>query len=183
MRVISLRKYTTYNIHGKGVPEPLYPDELHDLLKQYANKKTYDNSKQIVKNGKHKANASHAINGKVSEIKETTIISILPALKKSFPNLNFRLSGHFIYGPSDFMGEHTNKDDATEVMYLTYATGKSKFSYRFSQDEPFIDTYDNIDGLTIRAFTASAREPYTFHKVDCESGYRVSIGLRYINIG
>ena len=50
----------------------------------------YDNSKQIVKNGEHNANASHAINGKVSEIKETTIISsILPALKKSFPNLNF----------------------------------------------------------------------------------------------
>ena len=80
------------------------------------------------------------------------------------------------------MGEHTNKDDATEVMYLTYATGKSKFSYRFSQDDDLIETYDNVNGLTVRTFTLTSSPPYTFHKVDCESGYRVSIGLRYVEL-
>ena len=174
-----------YSINGKQILSPLYPDELKNILKKWANEKSYDNDCYAGSKLGNDLNpyADHPANAKLHFIRDEKIINIIvPALKRSYPNLNFKVTGHFIYGPGDFMDEHTNISNPSNVMYLTYATGKSKFSYRFSQDDDLIETYDNIDGLTVRTFTLTSSPPYTFHKVDCESGYRVSVGLRYVEL-
>ena len=183
MKNTFLKNYISYNIHNEGAPTPLYPSELEECLKKLANKETYDECQLRTTEGNHNSYAPRALNSKLCEINHNKIIPfIFPALKRSFPNLNFRLSGNFIYGPGDFMCEHTNRDDPTKVLYLTYATGKSKFSYRFSLNDDFIDTHDALNGLTLRAFTVTGSEPFTFHKIECESGYRVSIGIRYVQL-
>ena len=103
-------------------------------------------------------------------------------IKKCFPNITFRLTGFFLYGPGDYMSEHTNADDPGNTMYITYATGKSSFSYRFHPSEELIKTEDTIDDITVRTFSVTSEGPFTHHKVDCESGYRLSIGIRYVEI-
>ena len=176
-------KYTEYDIHGKGVPAPIHVDELENLLKIFANKEAYDNGDKCNRSGDLDPYAYYAVNSKNSRIVDDYLIThLVPTLKKCFPNLIFRVTGNFIYGPGDGLDEHTNANDPSDVMYITYATGKSKFSYRYSQEEPLIDTYDKVNGLTLRAFTLTESEPFTFHKVECESGYRVSIGIRYVKL-
>ena len=107
---------------------------------------------------------------------------IIRLLKRCFPNITFRLSGFFLYGPGDYMSEHTNSNDPGNTMYITYATGESSFSYRFDPSEEFTKTEDAIDDITLRTFSLTAEGPFTHHKVDCESGYRLSIGMRYVQI-
>jgi len=175
-------KYTEYDIHGKGVPAPIHVDELEDFLKKLSTQDTYNKYEKFSRTGESDSYDFHAANSSHVKIPDSTIIPLLSILKKCFPTILFRISGQFIYGPGDGIDEHTNANDPSDVMYITYATGKSCFSYRFSPDDDFIDTYDNINGLTLRAFTATSIEPYTHHKVQCESGYRVSIGLRYVQL-
>jgi len=183
MKNTSQIKYTEYDIHGKGVPAPIHVDQLENLLKSFANKETYDNGDKCNRSGDLDPYSYYAVNSKNTRITNDDIITHLaPTLKKCFPNLAFRITGNFIYGPGDGIDEHTNANDPSDVMYITYATGKSKFSYRYSQEEPLIDTYDDINGLTLRAFTLTDSKPFTFHKVECETGYRVSIGIRYVKL-
>lgn len=183
MQNTSQIKYTEYNIHGKGVPAPLYVEELESTLKSFANKEAYDSGDKCDRSGDLDPYAYYAANSKNSRIADSYLVThLVPTLKKCFPNLIFRVTGNFIYGPGDAIDEHTNSNDPSDVMYITYATGKSKFSYRYSQEEPLIDTYDKVNGLTLRAFTITESEPFTFHKVECESGYRVSIGIRYVKL-
>ena len=80
------------------------------------------------------------------------------------------------------MSEHTNADDPGNTMYITYATGESSFSYRFSTDDDFTITPDEKNNITIRTFSVTNEGPFTHHKVDCESGYRLSIGMRYVQV-
>ena len=174
-------KYTAYDIHGRGVPELYHVDELEAILKRLSTKELYDGFEKTTREGKPDSYAPHAINASLAKIPDSEIIDLLPVLKKCFPGLMFRISGNFIYGPGDSIDEHTNSNDPSDVLYITYATGKSKFSYRFSLEDNFTDTKDVVNGITLRAFELTSREPYTFHKVECESGYRESIGLRYVN--
>lgn len=183
MKNTSQIKYMEYDIHGKGVPAPLHVDELEKLLKSVANKETYDSGEKSFRSGDPDPYTNYAVNARTTYISNDNIINkFVPTLKKCFPNLIFRVTGNFIYGPGDGIDEHTNANDPSDAMYITYATGKSKFSYRYSQEEPLIDTYDKVNGLTLRAFTLTESEPFTFHKVECESGYRVSIGIRYVKL-
>jgi len=178
----TVTKYTEYDIHGKGVPKLQHAGDLEAALKLLSPKRVYDRLEKTVRSGPTDPNAPHAINASLAKLSDSDIIDLLPVLKKCFPSVRFRVSGKFIYGPGDAIDEHTNSDDPSDVLYITYATGKSKFSYRFSLDDDFIDTYDVVDGITLRAFELTAHEPYTYHKVECESGYRVSIGLRYVSV-
>ena len=174
-------RYTKYNIHNKGVPTLHNIDELESYLKKLASKEYYDKSDwcKTERSGDPDPFAVKAMNTKLVKGPTSDLIEILPILKKSFPQLAFRVSGHHLYGPGDYIDEHTNSNDPSYVMYITYATGKSKFSYRFSPDEDFIDTYDRVNGITLRAFKVTRYAPFCHHKVECESGYRISIGLRY----
>lgn len=175
------QKYTEYDIHGKGVPRLDHVEELEDYMKSLANKDSYDKLKRTVRVGKPNSMAYKGTNSTHATMSEKDKIRLIPMLKKCFPSLMFRITGNFIYGPGDAIGEHTNADDPSDTLYIVYATGKSKFSYRFSLDDDFIDTHDAVDAITLRAFEITSREPYTFHKAECESGYRVSIGLRYVD--
>jgi hypothetical protein len=173
------QKLKQYDIHGKGVPKIHNVEELETALKTLATKETYDNLERLVRTGEPNSLAYKGTNSAHVTLSEKQVIKLIPILKKCFPSLLFRISGKFIYGPGDAIGEHTNADDPSDTLYITYATGESNFSYRFSLDEDFIHTPDVIDGITLRAFEITSKEPYTFHKIECESGYRVSIGLRY----
>ncbi len=175
-------KYTEYDIHGKGVPKLHHAEKLEAVLKRLTPKSVYDRLEKTVRRGNPNPNASHPVNASLTELSDLDVIELLPTLKKCFPTLRFRISGKFIYGPGDSIDEHTNSNDPSNTLYITYATGESKFSYRHSLDEDLIDTYDVTNGITIRAFEITAREPYTYHKVECKSGYRVSIGLRYVEV-
>lgn len=175
-------KYTEYDIHCKGVPELHYAHELIIALKKFAMKDSYDKFDIMDRSGPINPYSYHAINSRHAKIPDSEVIQIIPLLKRCFPKITFRISGQFIYGPGDKIDEHTNANDPTDVLYITYATGKSKFSYRYDINDDFIDTYDIINGITLRAFTVTSNQPYTFHKVECESGYRVSLGLRYVAI-
>lgn len=175
-------KYTEYDIHGEGVPKLQHAEDLEAALKALSPKNVYDRLEKAVRSGPPNSNATHAVNASLAKLSDTDVIGLLPVLKRCFPSLRFRVSGQFIYGPGDCIDEHTNSDDPSNTLYITYATGKSKFSYRFSLDDDFIDTYDVVDGITLRAFEITNRAPYTYHKVECESGYRVSIGLRYVSL-
>jgi len=186
MKDFIVKNYTEYDISDIGIPKPLYVEELESTLKSFANKETYDkyfDDKLIRSENKADPYAYRAMNSRSARIPGLEQLrTLFPVLKKSFPKLMFRVTGHFIYGPGDGIDEHTNADDPTNTMYITYATGKSKFSYRFSPNDEFIDTYDNINGLTLRTFEITSKPPFIHHKVECESGYRVSIGLRYVKI-
>ena len=174
--------FTTFDIHGKGVPEIHHYKELETFLKSLACKKVYDSQKKTIRTSdKPNSLSPKACNSSHVTLSDNYKFDLIRVLKKCFPSLMFRLSGNFIYGPGDAIGEHTNSDDPSDTFYITYATGESSFSYRFSLDDDFIETPDMINGLTLRAFEITSKEPYTFHKVDCKSGYRVSIGLRYID--
>jgi len=180
-----VKSYTEYDICDIGVPKPVKTQELEEALKPFACKEVYDKYIRDIdirsgnKVSPYDIKASNSISAKIPD---SDLIRLFPILKKAFPGLQFRISGQFIYGPGDGISEHTNANDPANVIYITYATGKSKFSYRFSPNNDFIDTYDNINGLTLRSFVASSNEPFTHHKVECESGYRVSIGLRYVQL-
>lgn len=175
------KKYTEYDIHGKGVPKLQEEEVLKEYLSRFATKKAYDSFDKLKKSGIPDSNNPHPVNSQLTQIGVGTQLELLPILERCFPSLRFRISGNFVYGPGDFIDEHTNSDDASYVMYITYATGVSSFSYRFSLDEEKIKTYDTINNLTIRTFYSDIQTP-TYHQVDCESGYRVSIGLRYAEI-
>ena len=175
-------KYTEYDIHGKGVPKLQHAEDLAAALKSLSPKSVYDRLEKTVRSGALNSDAPHAVNASLAKLSDSDAIDLLPVLKKCFPSLRFRISGKFVYGPGDRIDEHTNSDDPSDTLYITYATGRSKFSYRFSLDDDFIDTYDVVDGITLRAFEITGRSPYTYHKVECESGYRVSIGLRYVSV-
>lgn len=175
-------KYIEYDIHGKGVPKLYHIEELEDALKRLSPKTVYDRLEKTIRRGTPNSNKPHAVNASLAKLSDSDVIALLPTLKKCFPTLRFRISGSFIYGPGDSIDEHTNSNDPSDTLYITYATGESKFSYRHSLDDNFIDTYDVADGITLRAFELTASEPYTYHKVECKSGYRVSIGLRYVDI-
>ena len=175
-------KYTEYDIHGKGVPKLQHAKELEAVLKRLTPKSVYDRLEKTVRHGNPNPNAPHAVNASLAKLSDSDVIELLPTLKKCFHALRFRISGKFIYGPGDSIDEHTNSNDPSNTLYITYATGESKFSYRFSLDDDFVDTYDVVDGITLRAFEITAYKPYTYHKVECKSGYRVSIGLRYVEL-
>jgi hypothetical protein len=174
-------KYTEYDIHGKGVPKLHHADCLESFLKGLSTKEVYDRLEKTVRSGPIDSFAPHAVNASLAKLDTSDVIELVPILKKCFPDLTFRVSGNFIYGPGDAIDEHTNSNDPSDTLYITYATGKSKFSYRHSLDDDFIDTHDVVNGITLRAFELTAHPPFTFHKVECEDGYRVSIGLRYVN--
>ena len=171
------QKYTKYDIHGKGVPVLYHVEELESYMKSLATKDVYDKLQRTVRTGVPNSLSFKAPNSTHVTLSDEEKIKLIPLLKKCFPQLMFRISGNFIYGPGDAIGEHTNADDPSDTLYVAYATGNSKFSYRFSLDEDFIDTPDTINAITLRAFEITSHEPYTFHKVECETGYRVSIGL------
>ena len=174
-------KYTEYDIQGKGIPKLKHPELLEKYLSQFANEAVYNSLNKLKKSGTPNSDAYHPVNSRLAELGTGQVLDLIPTLEKCFPNLVFRISGHFVYGPGDFIDEHTNSNDASNVMYITYATGKSSFSHRFSLEEELIKTEDTINGLTIRTFYSDKQSP-TYHKVDCKSGYRVSIGLRYAEI-
>jgi hypothetical protein len=174
------KRYTNYNIHGKGVPELFHVEKLENALKEFSTEAVYNTLEKINRVGTPNSSSNHAINASLRRLDNDTLIKLLPVLKECFPNLLFRVSGKFVYGPGDAIDEHTNFLDPSNTLYITYATGKSSFSYRYSLDDEFITTYDDVDGITLRAFELTGKAPYTFHKVVCESGYRVSIGLRYV---
>ena len=180
-----MKNYTEYDISNIGVPKAVHIEELESVLKAFANKESYNKffKEEYVRSGlKSNPYAIKGQNSRSALIPDQELLPLFRVLKKSFPNLIFRVSGNFIYGPGDGVSEHTNADDPSNVMYVTYATGKSKFSYRFSPEDDFTDTYDNVDGLTLRTFLLTSQPPLVHHKVECESGYRVSIGLRYVQI-
>ena len=171
-----------YDISGKGVPQLIRSDLLKASLKKFANKDYYDNLSISERDDKIDPYSSHGDSTRMRLIDSSDRKEIIRLLKKCFPNITFRLTGFFVYGPDDYMSEHTNSDDPGNAMYITYATGESSFSYRFHPSEEFIKTKDVIDDITLRAFSLKSEGPFTHHKVDCKSGYRVSIGMRYVQI-
>ena len=171
-----------YDIHGKGIPKLINADLLKEHLKSMATKEMYEMSKKIRRTGEPNPDATHAVNTSNAEIPKNYRFELIPLLEKCFPNLTFLMAGYFLYGPGDGIDEHTNSNDPSDVLYITYATGESSFSYRYSQDEELIKTEDAKDDITLRAFTLTSKPPYFYHKVDCKSGYRISIGLRYAQL-
>ena len=129
----TLARYTEYNIHNKGVPTLHNIDELESYLKKLASKEYYDKPDwyKSERSGEPDPFAFKAVNTRLVRGSTSVLIEMLPILKKSCPQLAFRVSGHHLYGPGDYIDEHTNSNDPSYVMYITYATGKSKFSYRF----------------------------------------------------
>jgi hypothetical protein len=86
MKNTSQIKYTEYNIHGKGVPAPLYVDELEKLLKSFANKETYDNGKKSSRSGDPDPYTNYAVNARATYLSNDNIINnLVPTLKKCFP--------------------------------------------------------------------------------------------------
>jgi hypothetical protein len=171
--------FTQFNIHGLGVPEVQHLDELTELMASFASKEAYDAMDVIERDDKFDVNANHASKVRMRSISMRSRMFIIPVLRKCFPTLMFRISGHFVYGPGDFIGEHTNLLDPSKVLYLTYATGDSGFDYRYDVNDEFTKTKDLQNGITLRAFELTDKSPYTYHKAYCNDGYRVSIGLRY----
>ena len=171
-----------YDIHGKGVPELHHAEELEEQLKKIATKEMYESFHWRTRSGTPNSDAPHAVNASNAKISKDIMINLLPLLEKCFPSIVFRITGDYLYGPGDAIDEHTNSNDPSDLLYITYATGESSFSYRFSLDDDFIETPDYKNGLTLRAFTLTSSPPFTYHKVDCKSGYRVSIGLRYAQL-
>ena len=185
MRNFIVKNYTEYDISNIGVPKPVHIEKLQSALKAFANKESYDKffKEECTQSGvESNPYAIKGMNSRSAFIPRLELLPLFRLLKECFPNLIFRVTGNFIYGPGGGVDEHTNANDPTNTMYITYATGKSKFSYRFSPEDDFTDTYDNVDGLTLRTFLVTSQPPFVHHKVECESGYRVSIGLRYVQI-
>jgi hypothetical protein len=174
-------KYIKYDISNQYFPDPIlkHLPELELALKKFAIKEVYDDYEKDITEGVENPYSIFAPSGRCALIPDSELMDLAIPIKKCFPSLLFRWSGNFIYGPGDTLSEHTNANDSTNTMYITYATGNSKFSYRHSVKEEFIDTYDMVNGITLRSFKPG-NNPYVFHKVNCESGYRVSIGIKYI---
>ena len=174
--------YKKIDISSKGIPHLANYDLLKSSLKKFANEEYYSGLPINKREGEinpysHQGDLSSMRFMHTSDRKE-----IIRLLKKCFPNITFRLSGFFIYGPGDYLSEHTNADDPRNTMYITYAAAESSFSYRFHPSEEFIKTEDAIDDITLRTFSLKSEGPFTHHKVDSENGYRVSIGMRYVQI-
>ena len=179
----SLDSIRCFNIHGKGVPlpDPESVDDLYNLLKKFANKKYYDKAEKVERESKPiDPTANRASCVRLRSIPMIDIIQMIPILKKCFPDLLFRITGHFIYGPGDFIDTHTNRIDPGDALYINYTTGKSGFDYCIGGINDFTATEDLKGGITMRAFSITDRHPFTFHKAYCKEGYRVSIGLRYV---
>lgn len=176
-----MTNYIKYDISNQYFPDPIleHLTELELALKKFATKEVYDDYEKDVEIGDENPYSFWSPISRHALIPDSELMNLAIPIKRCFPSLLFRWSGNFVYGPGDMQSEHTNANDSTNTMYITYATGKSKFSYRHSIDEEFIDTYDVVDGITLRSFKTGT-DPYVFHKVNCETGYRVSIGIRYI---
>ena len=174
--------YKEYDISGKGVPHLANDDLLKSSLKKFANEDYYNSLHINERDGEIDPYSCYGDSVRMRLIHSSDRKEIIRLLKKCFPKITFRLSGFFIYGPGDYLSEHTNSNDPGNTMYITYATGESSFSYRFHPSEEFVKTEDAIDDITLRAFSLKSEGPFTHHKVDCKSGYRVSIGMRYVQI-
>lgn len=174
--------YESYDINGKGVPVLVNGDLLKAALKKLATEEYYGTLSKNERDKEINPYSAHGDSVKMRRICSSDQRGLIRLIKKCFPNITFRLTGFFLYGPGDYMSEHTNADDPGNTMYITYATGKSSFSYRFHPSEELIKTEDVIDDITIRTFSVTNKGPFTHHKVDCESGYRLSIGIRYVEI-
>ena len=174
--------YESYDINGKGVPVLVNGDLLKAELKKLATEEYYATLSKNERDEKIDPYSAHGDSVKMRRIHSSDRRELIRLIKKCFPNITFRLTGFFLYGPGDYMSEHTNADDPGNTMYITYATGESSFSYRFSTDDDFTVTADEKDDITIRTFSVTGEGPFTHHKVDCESGYRLSIGTRYVQI-
>lgn len=183
MEPSSLDDIRCFDIHGKGVPmpDPNEIDTLLDLLKGFANKEAYDKAETIERDRRPiDPTANHSDYVHMKSVSMIDRLHMIPSLKKCFPNLLFRITGHFIYGPGDFIDTHTNRYDPSDVLYINYTTGTSGFDYCFGGIDNFTVTEDLKDGITMRAFSITDKHPFTFHKAYCKEGYRVSIGLRYV---
>jgi len=174
--------YKEYDISENGVPHLENIDLLKNSLKKIANEDYYNSLPINKRDGEINPYSCHGDLARMRLIHSSDRKEIIRLLKKCFPKITFRLTGFFIYGPGDYLSEHTNSNDPGNTMYITYATGESSFSYRFHPSEEFIKTEDAIDGITLRTFSLNSEGPFTHHKVDCENGYRTSIGLRYVQI-
>ena len=181
-----LDKIKQYDIHGKGVPtpDPEGVKDLLDLLKKFASKEEYDKAEVIESDIRPiDPTANHADYVHMKSISMIERLGMIPVLKKAFPNLMFRITGHFIYGPGDFVDTHTNRYDPSDVLYINYSTtGDSGFDYCIGGIDDFVKTTDAKENITLRAFSLTDRDPFTFHKAYCNSGYRVSIGIRYVEV-
>ena len=174
--------HESYDINGKGVPVLVNDDLLKAALKKLATEEYYNTLPKNERDKEIDPYSAHGDSVKMRRIHSSDRRELIRLIKKCFPNITFRLTGFFLYGPGDYMSEHTNADDPGNTMYITYATGESSFSYRFSTDNDFTVTADEKDDITIRTFSVTGEGPFTHHKVDCESGYRLSIGTRYVQI-
>ena len=88
-----------------------------------------------------------------------------------------RLSGNFIYKHKDYMGWHTNSDDNTTKIYITYTLdeGKSSFDY-MDRDRNIVVTPDR-KGFTVRKFfTGNTPDTIFWHRVRSFT-YRLSLGF------
>ena len=171
-----------YDINGKGIPTLENKELLLNEFKKLANEEYYNTLDLSHRDYDINPHSAHGDKVNMRPIDTGDRRSVIKLLKKCFPSITFRLTGFFLYGPGDYMSEHTNADDPGNTMYITYATGESSFSYRFSTDDDFTVTPDEKDDITIRTFSVTSEGPFTHHKVDCESGYRLSIGMRYVQI-
>jgi len=174
--------YKSYDIGKRGVPLLVDGDLLKTKFEKLATKEYYNALSANERDGKIDPYSALGDSVKMRPNHSSDQKEISRLLKRCFPNITFRLSGFFIYGPGDYMSEHTNSNDPGNTMYITYATGESSFSYRFDPSEEFVKTSDMKNDITLRTFSLTGEGPFTHHKVDCESGYRLSIGMRYVQI-
>jgi len=86
--------------------------------------------------------------------------------------LNFT-SGNPIYSAMNL-----GNNNITGVNHISFADAGAGEGLRWEN----IQIVETNDGLTLRTFLVTSQPPFVHHKVECESGYRVSIGLRYVQI-
>ena len=100
---------------------------------------------------------------------------VLKVIQDLFPDLLVECSGYFLYPPTGFMGWHTNHDNPTDRIYISYATKDKQSFFRYYENGEIITDYDDA-GITARRFTVADRPPYFWHCVGSQCD-RISIGF------
>tara|TARA_B100001996_G_scaffold355923_1_gene318894 strand:+ start:405 stop:953 length:549 start_codon:yes stop_codon:yes gene_type:complete len=121
---------------------------------------------------------AHAKNKNLVSFKDLGIAEkLLSEVKNIYSHYDVRVSGHFYYPPTGFMGWHTNHDQPGYRLYITYSseTNKSFFRYRNRGEKQIMTDYDD-KGITIREFLVPYKKPYFWHCVGSECN-RISFGF------
>ena len=102
-------------------------------------------------------------------------IGIEEIVRQMYPNNHVKCSGYFYYPPTGYMGWHTNHDNPSTRLYITYSSEDNKSFFRYYEDGGIVTDYDK-KGITVRKFECPGTKPYLWHCVGSECD-RISIGF------